>query len=71
MLDAKEVYTATGPRPSPEEVEDILLNAADRRFVNGLIAQAEWRLGVDGLMFAAGTFEDAAVRRRAEEWRRA
>ena len=72
MLDAGEVYTTRDSGPSGEELEDVRLSAADRLLVKRLIARAERRLGVDGLMFAAAGFEDAALRRRrAEESRHA
>jgi hypothetical protein len=50
---------------------DIRLSEEDRELVKCVIAQLEQRLDVDGLMFAAAGCEDAAVRRRAEELRRA
>ncbi len=46
---------------------DARLSARDRELVQRVIAQLEQCLGVDALMFAAGGFEDAAWRKRAEE----
>ena len=55
-----------------EALRDVRLSAEDRELVKWVIAQLERRLSVDALMFAAGGFEDAAIRaRRAEELRRA
>ena len=54
------------------ELPDIRLSMEERQLVKRVITRLEQRLSVDALMFAAGGFEDAAIRaRRAEQSRRA
>jgi hypothetical protein len=53
-----------------EEFADIRLTASERRLVRRLLKVSKQHLGVDGLMFAAGGFEDAAMHKRAEKLRR-
>ena len=65
------VYADRDFEPTAEEFGDVRLSAAERQAIKALIAAVERCLGVDGLMFAAAGFEAAAVRRRAEESRRA
>ena len=53
------------------ELPDVRLSTEERELVKRVIAHLEQRLGVDGLMFAAAACEDAAVRLRTKESRRA